>query len=109
MGKAAAADQTRTIEVNGNKVRVSRPAKSLQSRPGAMKRKAKVEKAEKERFEMNLAILAGLGTGGGAGSMDGVVSQTGPELEFTSSEEHSQAVDSSEKWKTLRNFIKLTT
>ena len=104
----AAANQTKTIEVNGHKIRVSRPARGLRSRPGAMKRKAKVEKAEKDRFGMNLAILAGLRTEG-AGSMDGVISQAGPEFDSISCEEHSQVVDSSEKWKTLRNFIKLTT
>ncbi|KAF2820263.1 hypothetical protein CC86DRAFT_333619 [Ophiobolus disseminans] len=38
--------------------------KSLSARPGAMKRKAKLEKAEKERFNMNLAQLSG--TQGGA-------------------------------------------
>lgn len=39
--------------------------KSLKSRPGAMKRKEKLEKMEKERFNQNLVQLAS-GTQGGA-------------------------------------------
>jgi hypothetical protein len=38
--------------------------KSLKSRPGAMKRKAKLEKEEKERFNMNLVQLASSTPGG---------------------------------------------
>ncbi|MCJ1333234.1 hypothetical protein MMC10_009928 [Thelotrema lepadinum] len=99
---------TKTIEVNGNKVRVSRPASGLKSRPGAMKRKAKVERAEKERFGMNLAVLAGLGNGEGLEGMEGVTSQGDPAVASTVDGEQGQAVHSSEKWKTLRNFIRLT-
>ena len=33
--------------------------KSLKSRPGAMKRKEKLEKTERERFGMNLAQMVG--------------------------------------------------
>ncbi|ORY16632.1 ribosome biogenesis protein SLX9-domain-containing protein [Clohesyomyces aquaticus] len=40
--------------------------KSLKSRPGATKRKAKLEKAEKDRFNKNLAQLAGSTNGAGA-------------------------------------------
>lgn len=36
--------------------------KSLKSRPGAMKRKAKLERAERERFSKNLAIMATTGS-----------------------------------------------
>jgi hypothetical protein len=38
--------------------------KSLKSRPGAMKRKAKLEKEEKERFNKNLVQLASNTSGG---------------------------------------------
>jgi hypothetical protein len=37
--------------------------KSLKSRPGAMKRKEKLNKAEMQRFNQNLAQLAGTGAG----------------------------------------------
>lgn len=36
----------------------ARRTKSLRTRPGSMKRKEKVEKAERDRFGMNLAQLA---------------------------------------------------
>ncbi|KAF2006676.1 hypothetical protein P154DRAFT_455517 [Amniculicola lignicola CBS 123094] len=45
--------------------------KSLKSRPGAMKRKEKLEKMERERFNANLVQMAKSGTGaGGSGIAD---------------------------------------
>ena len=38
--------------------------KSLRSRPGAMKRKEKVERMERERFGRNLAVVMGTAAGG---------------------------------------------
>lgn len=46
----------------------ARRNKSLRTRPGSMKRKQKVEKAERERFGMNIAQLASLGKGGSSNS-----------------------------------------
>jgi hypothetical protein len=37
--------------------------KSMKTRPGAMKRKEKLEKQERERFNQNLAQLAGTSQG----------------------------------------------
>ncbi|KAL6706408.1 hypothetical protein ACN47E_005514 [Coniothyrium glycines] len=42
-----------------------RPLKSMKSRPGAQKRREKLEKVERERFNMNLVALAGAGAGAG--------------------------------------------
>jgi len=39
--------------------------KSLKSRPGAMKKKAKLEKVEKDRFNKNLAQMVGSSAGAG--------------------------------------------
>ncbi|KAF2100263.1 hypothetical protein NA57DRAFT_73874 [Rhizodiscina lignyota] len=46
--------------------------KSLKTRPGSMKRKVKMEKAERERFGMNMAQLASVqkGAGGVAGGLE---------------------------------------
>ena len=91
-------------QVNGAGVHLPR----LNGTPGAMKRKVKVERAERERFGMNLAVLAGLGNGGIAKATNGL---TGQEDVLDSAENGGQKeenVYSSERWKTLRNFIRLT-
>lgn len=104
----AAGDEapSKVMEVDGIKVRVSRPIKSLKSRPGAMKKRAKVEKAERERFGMNLAVLAGLGNEG-TDSMEG--------LDGNTTEDHPGAGQAGEgtgclsgRWQALRNYIKMT-
>lgn len=106
-GGGAAAGATRTVDIDGVKVRVSRPSKSLRSRPGAMKKRAKVESAEKERFARNLAVLAGL-RGGDAVGMDGMEGGLGSE-EKLAVHETQEAADLSARWKALRNYVKLTT
>lgn len=46
------------IEIGQAKIQ-RKPMKSMKSRPGAMKRKEKLEKQERDRFDQNLAQLAG--------------------------------------------------
>ncbi|KAF2839457.1 hypothetical protein M501DRAFT_992417 [Patellaria atrata CBS 101060] len=59
--------------------------KSLKSRPGALKKKAKVEEVEKDRFNKNMAVLvSGTPNSENQGSIDG----------------------SSSRWATLRAHIK---
>lgn len=60
--------------------------KSLKSRPGAMKKKEKLEKLEKERFNLNLAQMA---------TTSATSSATGNNL----------AVD---RWAALKNHVKNT-
>ncbi len=43
----------------GGKGRKGPAAKSLKSKPGAMKRKEKLERGERERFGKNLAVIMG--------------------------------------------------
>ncbi|KAF2637432.1 hypothetical protein P280DRAFT_521115 [Massarina eburnea CBS 473.64] len=50
--------ETGDVVVGQAKVR-RKPMKSMKSRPGATKRKEKLEKVEKERFNANLALMAG--------------------------------------------------
>lgn len=62
--------------------------KSLKSRPGAMKRREKLEKLERERFSKNMAQLA-------AGSA-------------TNAGEEAQKVATANRWAALRGFISQT-
>ncbi|KAI1954203.1 Urmylation protein [Ophidiomyces ophidiicola] len=61
--------------------------KSLKHRPGAMKRKEKLDKVERDRFAMNMAQMA-----------TGVASQNQPTAE----------APSADRWAALRNFISQT-
>ncbi|KAI1959113.1 hypothetical protein LOZ58_004821 [Ophidiomyces ophidiicola] len=61
--------------------------KSLKHRPGAMKRKEKLDKVERDRFAMNMAQMA-----------TGVASQNKPTAE----------APSADRWAALRNFISQT-
>ncbi|KAI9772309.1 MAG: hypothetical protein M1840_001058 [Geoglossum simile] len=74
-----------TSEIPSGEGAVLLRKKSLKSRPGALKRKAKVEKGERERFNRNLAQMVGVvGEGGVAAAatstrwaaLRGFVSQT---------------------------------
>jgi hypothetical protein len=67
--------------------------KSLKSRPGAQKRKSKLEEAERRRFEQNLAQL----TSAAKPSTSGIV---------TSIDAASSSVSS--RWTALRGFISQT-
>ncbi|KAF2268244.1 hypothetical protein CC78DRAFT_455352, partial [Lojkania enalia] len=55
---------------DGGEVEVgqARIRKSLKSRPGAMKRKKKLEKTERDRFSKNLAQMVGSGASNSGGS-----------------------------------------
>ena len=103
----------RVAEIDGVKVHISKPSKSLKSAPGATKRRAKIEKEERERFGLNLAVLANVVQNEDAEPMDiegivagnarskgksGVPSQSGP----------ATAADLAQRWKALREHIKLT-
>jgi hypothetical protein len=94
------------------KYRAVAPKKSLRSRPGAQKKRALVEKSEKERFGLNLAILASLPTTTEvAMEVDQFKSSPAandiePDTATTRTPmEHS---GSSEKWAALRKHISLS-
>ncbi|PVH93777.1 hypothetical protein DM02DRAFT_573917 [Periconia macrospinosa] len=57
------------VEIGQAKVR-RKSMKSLKSRPGAMKRKEKLEKMERDRFNANLAQMASAGNGAGSAVAD---------------------------------------
>ena len=65
--------------------------KSLRSRPGAMKRKEKLERVEKERFQKNMAQMIAGQKGADQGSSEGAV-----------------AAPTSNRWAALRGFIEGT-
>ena len=73
--------------------------RSLKHRPGAMKRKSRLEKGEMERFGRNLAQMAGSAGGGivqgGATGQAGTIGDTG----------HGAGVSQKERWAALRSFI----
>ena len=80
--------------------------KSMRSRPGATKRKEKLERMERERFGKNMAILVGLkgegqvqGAGAGGMAVDGE----------NESEKPAQTKNTtSSRWAALRGFISQT-
>lgn len=67
--------------------------KSLKSRPGAMKKKEKLEKMEKERFGRNMAQMADLHPSDIVGSN---VAKSGAA---------STGTDNSKRWAALRSYI----
>jgi hypothetical protein len=76
--------------------------KSLKSKPGAMKRREKIDQGERARFKKNMAQLAAPNTGGdlstGKVSMNNGPTATG-----------STTVSSTnERWAALRSFISQT-
>ena len=95
-------------EVAGVKTPARKTGKSMKSRPGSMKKRAQVEKAEKERFGMNLAVLAGLGSNDERQRMQGVEEGTGSSNDGRHTGTKTEP-DLSDRWQTLRNHIKLTT
>lgn len=68
--------------------------KSLKSKPGAMKKKIKLEKVERERFEKNMADMAGL-VAATAGNSEG---------------QQNSAIQNppANRWAALRGFISAT-
>src|SRR5579862_8675937 len=62
--------------------------KSLKSRPGALKRKAKVERGERERFNRNLVQMAGVAGESGADAAPPATTST--------------------RWAALRGFVSVT-
>jgi len=77
------------VQVEGGKIR----QRSLKSRPGATKRREKVERMERERFGKNMTQLA---AGSGASAM-GIDGTEGPQPSATVS-----------RWAVLRGFISQT-
>jgi hypothetical protein len=74
--------------------------KSLKSKPGAMKRREKLDKSERDRFAKNMAQLAPSSTTNGSGSNNLVAdksNQPGP-----------QPPSTSQRWAALRGFISQT-
>ena len=75
--------------------------KSFKMRPGAMKRKAVLERKEQERFGRNLARLVGSGqAGGGSGKSSNAAESAGG-----GDEGGGAGSGQAEKWAALRNFI----
>lgn len=93
--RRAARRQRRTLkpgEVEGSKMVM----KTLRHRPGAMKRKRKMEGAERERFGRNLAQMVGRDRGQDVGKgMDGDGAAEG----------EGATASQSEGWEALRRFI----
>lgn len=72
--------------------------KGLKSRPGAMKRKEKLERMERERFGRNLAQLtSGTGTG-----------KENPGMEIGGIEGEVETSSTASRWAALRGFISQT-
>ena len=71
--------------------------KTLKSRPGAMKKKAKLEKIEMERFNRNMAQLA-----------DRPTTTTGGQAQVDAEATSLQPHPSASSWQALRNFIVTT-
>ncbi|KAL0264445.1 hypothetical protein SLS55_000395 [Diplodia seriata] len=83
-----------TVEVGQAKIK----HKSLKSRPGALKRKQKLERMEQERFEKNLALMStGASQAPQGKSQDDMDMGNGPSTAPTSN-----------RWSALRNFIEST-
>lgn len=72
--------------------------KSLKSRPGALKRKEKLERMERERFEKNLALMT-------AGSSQAPQGQQQEDMEM---EGAPPAAPAANRWSALRSFIENT-
>jgi hypothetical protein len=66
--------------------------KSMKSRPGAMKRREKLDKTERDRFAKNLAQMAATSSSGATGTTN--TAETVPKSE--------------DRWKALRGFIEQT-
>lgn len=77
--------------------------KSLKSKPGALKKREKLERAERERFGKNLAVLT---TSIGAQNMDveSASGNTGANKESGA----EPASTTSNRWAALRGFISQT-
>ncbi|KEF53784.1 uncharacterized protein A1O9_10185 [Exophiala aquamarina CBS 119918] len=75
--------------------------KSLKSKPGAMKRREKLDKSERDRFAKNMAQLAPSSTTNGAGINDPVPTGSNPPVAQPT---HS----TSQRWAALRGFISQT-
>lgn len=70
--------------------------KTLRHKPGAMKRRDKVEKIERQRFGKNMAEMAGLQPAPPASSNSEATSESNP------------ANPTANRWSALRNFISQT-
>nr|POE51678.1 hypothetical protein CFP56_25885 [Quercus suber] len=78
----------RTLVESGGKMVM----KSAKSRPGAMKRKHKMEQGEMDRFRKNLAQMTGSASGGERGVTDQASGSNG-------------GIQQADRWKALRAFI----
>jgi len=75
--------------------------KSLKSKPGAMKRREKLDKSERDRFAKNMAQLAPSSTTNGTGSQNPVTTGSNRPVSQT-------ANSTSQRWAALRGFISQT-
>lgn len=75
--------------------------KSMKSRPGATKRREKMEKAEMERFGKNMAQLT-------AGNTQGSASSKANAMEVEGQGPQAQSNPTSSRWAALRGFITQT-
>lgn len=96
-------------EVSGSAMAGSRPEdqinvikrKSLKSKPGAMKRREKLDKSERDRFAKNMAQLAPSGT-----TELGASDQT--KANHSNPLASQQPPSTSQRWAALRGFISQT-
>lgn len=77
--------------------------KSLKSKPGAMKRREKLDKSERDRFAKNMAQLAPSSTTNGTGTSTNKSVSTGSNRPVT-----QPASSTSQRWAALRGFISQT-
>lgn len=75
--------------------------KSLKSKPGAMKRREKLDKSERDRFAKNMAQLAPSGTT----ELGGSIHTTADQSDQLASQ---QPPSTSQRWAALRGFISQT-
>ncbi|EOD48043.1 putative fringe-like protein [Neofusicoccum parvum UCRNP2] len=91
---AEAGGEDGTVEVGQAKIK----HKSLKSRPGALKRKEKLERLERQRFEKNLALMS-------AGHPQAPQEQT---QEYADMGNAPPAAPTANRWSALRSFIENT-
>jgi Ribosome biogenesis protein SLX9 len=76
--------------------------KSMKSRPGAMKRREKVDRGERERFARNLGEMAGKGTRRTSGACRADEGEKGDQSRIVASQ------STGDRWAALRGFIAQT-
>ena len=82
--------------------------KTLKTRPGAMKRKERLERAERERFGKNMAQMVGTPAAGNAPRSENPLQVTPLMSNGPAAEPASAAAATGSRWAALRGFISQT-